>query len=206
MKDESGFTCAVPTRTGHLGGCRCFIVPADVLERFSNDKKLSAEERKSFADTMAFEKEWRKARNAQAKLSRVAQAIVPTALTVGATVAAPAITVYDCAHGNALPGTPVPNPGSSADATAKRAFVETKAVADFYLTVFGRNSVNNAAMTLMSSIHYSVKYNNAFWNGSQMTYGRRRREHLHRLHQVQRRHRPRTHARRDPVFRRPVVR
>jgi Zn-dependent metalloprotease len=31
--------------------------------------------------------------------------------------------------------------------------------------------VNNAGLTLLSSIHYSVKYNNAFWNGSQMTYG-----------------------------------
>ena len=26
-------------------------------------------------------------------------------------------------------------------------------------------------MGLISSIHFSVKYNNAFWNGSQMTYG-----------------------------------
>src|SRR5262249_6946296 len=55
--------------------------------------------------------------------------------------------------------------------TAKRAFVETTAVASFYQTLFGRNSVDNAGKTLLSSIHYSVKYNNAFWNGSQMTYG-----------------------------------
>jgi Zn-dependent metalloprotease len=26
-------------------------------------------------------------------------------------------------------------------------------------------------MTLVSSIHYGVRYDNAFWNGSQMTYG-----------------------------------
>src|SRR5678816_1031186 len=26
-------------------------------------------------------------------------------------------------------------------------------------------------MTMISSIHYGVRYNNAFWNGSQMTYG-----------------------------------
>jgi Zn-dependent metalloprotease len=61
--------------------------------------------------------------------------------------------------------------GHPSDATAKRAFVETTAVAKFYATVFGRNSVNNAGMTLLSSIHYSVNYNNAFWNGAQMTYG-----------------------------------
>jgi Zn-dependent metalloprotease len=55
--------------------------------------------------------------------------------------------------------------------TAKRAFDTTHAVIDFYRECFGRNSVDDAGMTLMSSIHYGVRYDNAFWNGSQMTYG-----------------------------------
>src|SRR5262249_9715166 len=105
---------------------------------------------------------------AQSKLARFAHTILPSGLTAPGP---PAITVYNCAHGNTLPGTPVANPGSSSDATAKRAFVETSAVADFYQKLFGRNSVDNAGKTLLSSIHYSVNYNNAFWNGSQMTYG-----------------------------------
>jgi Zn-dependent metalloprotease len=90
---------------------------------------------------------------------------------VAAAAGPPQITVFDCAHAVTLPGTFLANPGSSADGTAKRAFVEAAAVADFYQTAFGRNSVDNAGMTLLSSIHYSVNYNNAFWNGSQMTYG-----------------------------------
>jgi len=143
-----------------------------VLKRFANDKKLSAEQRKSFADASKFEKEWRQQRLARAEYIRAAQSILPTALAaVGPAAPPPAIVVDDCAHGNTLPGTPLPNPGTSADATAKRAFIETKAVAKFYATVFGRNSVNNAGMKLLSSIHYSVNYNNAFWNGNQMTYG-----------------------------------
>jgi Zn-dependent metalloprotease len=44
-------------------------------------------------------------------------------------------------------------------------------VADFYKTVFGRNSIDNAGMTMSSSVHYGVAFNNAFWNGSRMTYG-----------------------------------
>jgi Zn-dependent metalloprotease len=181
MKDASGFACGATSSTTnhrdhlepdlHRFGCQCFIVPPDVLERYANDKKLSAEERKSFADTAQFEKEWRKARVALAKLSRSAKSILPTALATGAAAAPPAIMVNDCAHGNTLPGTPVPNPGTSPDATAKRAFVETTAVANFYQTLFGRNSVDNAGKALLSSIHYSVNFNNAFWNGSQMTYG-----------------------------------
>jgi Zn-dependent metalloprotease len=149
-------------------GCRCVIVPQQVLERFAKDKKLSAEERKPFADAVRFEKEWRKVRTAQSRLSRVAMTILPSGLTAAGP---PAVAVYNCAHGNILPGTPVANPGSSSDATAKRAFVETTAVAAFYRELFGRNSVDNAGKTLLSSIHYSVNYNNAFWNGSQMTYG-----------------------------------
>ena len=151
--------------------CTCFIIPPEVLESFANDKKLSDEERKSFADTATFEKEWRKARIANANLCRSAQSILPSLATVGAAAAPPTILVDNCANGTTLPGTPVSNPGTSADGTAKRAFVETSKVAEFYQTVFGRNSVNNAGMNLMSSIHYSVNYNNAFWNGNQMTYG-----------------------------------
>jgi Zn-dependent metalloprotease len=139
-----------------------------VFERLAKDKKLSAEERKAFADAARFEREWRKVRAAQSKLARLARTILPSAL---AAPGPPAILVYNCAHGNTLPGSPVTNPGSSSDATAKRAFVETSAVADFYQKLFGRNSVDNAGKTLLSSIHYSVNYNNAFWNGSQMTYG-----------------------------------
>ena len=167
MNTVSGVTCA---RAAGSGRCQCFIVPADVLERFAKDKKLSEEQRKSFVDTAKLETEWRKTRDAQSKLARMAQTLLPSA-PAAAAPAVPAITVFDCAHGNTLPGSPVANPGTSADATAKRAFAVTKAVADFYLSLFGRNSVDSAGMTLMSSIHYSINYNNAFWNGTQMTYG-----------------------------------
>jgi Zn-dependent metalloprotease len=79
--------------------------------------------------------------------------------------------VFDCHTGTSLPGIPVPNPGSSADATAKRAYVEEEAVSKFYGDVFKRDSIDGHHLTLISSVHYGVKFNNAFWNGSQMTYG-----------------------------------
>ncbi len=82
---------------------------------------------------------------------------------------APKITVFNCKHGTTLPGIPVAAPGN--DATSKRAFAETAAVAAFYEQLFGRNSVDDAGKTLLSSVHFSVGYNNAFWNGTQMVYG-----------------------------------
>lgn len=42
---------------------------------------------------------------------------------------------------------------------------------DFYKTALNRNSVDNAGYKLLSYVHYSTGYNNAFWDGLRMTYG-----------------------------------
>ncbi|WP_295794934.1 M4 family metallopeptidase [Mucilaginibacter sp.] len=150
--------------------CHCFIIPAKILRKFSRDKTLSAGERKAFSAAARFENEWRKAREAKSLVSLSAQTILPSGLTVRP-VSPPTVTVFDCKHHNTLPGVSISNPGSSSDQTCKRAFTETTSVASFYQSIFGRNSIDDAGMAMLSSIHYSVKYNNAFWNGGQMTYG-----------------------------------
>lgn len=149
--------------------CDCFIIPKDVLDRFAKDKSLSDGERKAFADAADFEKSWRAARAANAKMEAAASSGVMQSDIAAA--APPVILVNNANHSNTLPGTPVANPGASADGTIKRGFVETKAVADFYQQIFGRNSVDNNGKNLLSTVHFGVNYNNAFWNGSQMTYG-----------------------------------
>jgi Zn-dependent metalloprotease len=142
-----------------------------VLERFAADKKLSAQQRQYFVDAVKLEKDWRAARAATAKLAVRYQSLLPTAVNALAAAAPPAVLVFDCGHGTTLPGTPVNNPGTSPDGSARRTFDETTAVVHFYQTLFGRNSLDNAGMTLLSSIHFSVNYNNAGWNGTQMKYG-----------------------------------
>lgn len=148
--------------------CTCFIIPKDVFEKLAKDPDLSDELRKINAHTARISEELRKLRSQ-------ALALTSATMSVGAPLAAlapsPAITVYDCKHHQTLPGIPVPNPGSSTDPTATRTFKETTAVADFYKQVFNRNSIDGVGMTMMSSIHYGVNYNNAMWNGSQMVYG-----------------------------------
>jgi Zn-dependent metalloprotease len=144
--------------------CACFIVPTEILKRFARDKRLSAAQRKRFAEAAAFESHWRKLRTMQSRASAVALRSLAGA---PARIVAPAVTVFDCTTGTTLPGALVSDP----DATAKRVLDETAAVAEFYRTVFGRNSLDRHGMTLQSSIHYGVSYNNAFWNGAQMTYG-----------------------------------
>ena len=42
---------------------------------------------------------------------------------------------------------------------------------DYYKIIHGRNSIDNAGYKLISYVHYSNNYNNAFWNNLYMTYG-----------------------------------
>lgn len=44
-------------------------------------------------------------------------------------------------------------------------------VDDFYGDTFGRDSIDDQGMQIVSAVHYSRRYCNAFWNGAYMTYG-----------------------------------
>src|SRR3974390_2929456 len=114
------------TRTSMPDGCRdhnhypgvqccCFIIPLKVLKRFARDPKLPRKTREAFANAAKFEPEWRKVRIARAQLVAAARAILPTGMTAAAAAQPPAVTVFNCANSNTLPGSPVANPGSSSD-------------------------------------------------------------------------------------------
>nr|WP_232345388.1 M4 family metallopeptidase [Paenactinomyces guangxiensis] len=51
------------------------------------------------------------------------------------------------------------------------AHYNSKMVYDYYLKEHGRNSIDGKGMAIKSTVHYGQDYNNAFWNGYQMTYG-----------------------------------
>ncbi|MFM8580879.1 MAG: hypothetical protein ACKOFW_05190, partial [Planctomycetaceae bacterium] len=84
-------------------GCCCFIIPTDVLLRFSRDKKLSAEERQAFGEMVRYEKLWRDFRVDRTEYLRAAQSILPSALAAAA-AAPPSFAVFDCRNGTRLPG------------------------------------------------------------------------------------------------------
>ena len=42
---------------------------------------------------------------------------------------------------------------------------------DLFSSRYGRDSLDDNGMTLRSRVHYQNNYNNAFWDGTQMTYG-----------------------------------
>jgi len=82
-------------------------------------------------------------------------------------------TIYDAQTKTNLPGTKVRDEGDAptADIAVNEAYDYSGDTYDFYSQVFNRNSVDDHGLTLKSTVHYEVGYDNAFWNGQQMIYG-----------------------------------
>ncbi len=87
--------------------------------------------------------------------------------------AAPRRAVYDAQHGTRLPGAFVRDERGpqSSDESVERAFGGADSTYRFYRTLFGRNSIDARGAAIESSVHYSTRFDNAFWNGRQMVYG-----------------------------------
>ncbi|HWU87995.1 MAG TPA: M4 family metallopeptidase, partial [Kofleriaceae bacterium] len=80
---------------------------------------------------------------------------------------------YSANNGTTLPGTlkRTELQAATGDVQVDKAHDNTLDVYDAYKLFFNRDSIDNAGMNLISSVHYSTNYCNAFWNSSQMTYG-----------------------------------
>lgn len=83
--------------------------------------------------------------------------------------------VYDARRSgrSVLPGLTVRCEGdpASEDRAVNEAYDGADSVYDFYRGVLGRDSIDGKGLELVSSVHYGVRFDNAFWNGTQMVYG-----------------------------------
>ena len=81
--------------------------------------------------------------------------------------------VFDAESKTALPGKLVRSEGDepTGDTEVDQAYDGAGDTYTFYAKVYGRDSLDGRGMPLRSSVHVRRKYNNAFWNGSQMAYG-----------------------------------
>ncbi|MFC0844044.1 M4 family metallopeptidase [Streptomyces noboritoensis] len=83
-------------------------------------------------------------------------------------------TVFDCQNGRSLPVSALARSEdgpASTDDSVNRAFDGLGTTHDFYHEVFNRNSIDDRGMRLDGYVHFSAKYNNAFWDGQQMVFG-----------------------------------
>lgn len=84
--------------------------------------------------------------------------------------------IYDAHHRPPflLPGKLLMSEGETppkGDDAAQEAYDYSGITYDFYYELFGRNSLDDNGMILVSSVHVGNKFNNAFWSGKQMAYG-----------------------------------
>jgi Zn-dependent metalloprotease len=82
-------------------------------------------------------------------------------------------TIYDSQNRRFLPGKLVRGEGGSRsrDVMINESYDGSGKTYDFFMKVFGRNSIDGHGLRLDSSVHYGRKYMNAFWDGHQMVYG-----------------------------------
>ena len=88
------------------------------------------------------------------------------------------IETYDMnngtSHGSAVDFTDSDNnwtDSTNGDHYARDAHWGAEMTYDYFLTVHGRNSIDNAGFKLKSYVHYKSNYVNAYWDGNRMTYG-----------------------------------
>ncbi|XXF80541.1 M4 family metallopeptidase [Myxococcaceae bacterium GXIMD 01537] len=81
--------------------------------------------------------------------------------------------VYSANNGSTTPGTLKRSEGQAAigDAHVDQNYDQLGNTYNCYQTLFGRDSYDNAGAALISTVHYSSNYVNAYWDGTQMVYG-----------------------------------
>jgi Zn-dependent metalloprotease len=148
----------------------CHIIPPRILMRIAEEG--DAEARTAAIDTLTASAAIR------ARRSVVTQVVQQ--LDVGlrelaflAPPAGEANTVFDVHHGGTLPGERKRGQGDpeSSDKAVNEAFDGAHLTHAFYKDVYGRESLDDHGLELVSSVHFANNFNNAGWNGSQMIYG-----------------------------------
>jgi Zn-dependent metalloprotease len=150
----------------------CFILPPDLLARLAEEG--SPEQREAALRTIGSSASLRARRSLVTSLLRDPQAQA-SALALIAPTRGERRTVYDAHHNgqSQLPGTKARGEGDppSTDEAVNEAYDGADLVYDFYEQIFDRDSIDGQGMEIISSVHFGVGYDNAFWNGSQMVYG-----------------------------------
>jgi Zn-dependent metalloprotease len=84
------------------------------------------------------------------------------------------IQVYDCNGSESRPGKKARFEGEPATGNhdVDSAYDFTVAVRKYYLDIHGRKGIDNHGLKMISSVNYGSGYNNAYWDGHQMTYGK----------------------------------
>ncbi len=146
------------------------ILPPYILREIA--KNGTAEQRAAALEALEVDQAIRARRAATAPAPRLASAIPPKRAGKRA-APKPRRTIYTAAGSQQLPGKVVRQEGAAAsgDAAVDEAYDGLGATFTFFLEACQRNSIDDAGLPLDATVHFGRKYDNAFWNGSQMVFG-----------------------------------
>jgi Zn-dependent metalloprotease len=152
----------------------CSIAPPDLLARLIEEGE--PEQRAAAVQTMAASASMRTQRALVGRLAKeLDQDVRALAYLEPPEAREVRQTVYDLEGGgrSRLPGRRVRGSDDppADDEAVNDVYEATEKAYDFYKSVYGRDSVDDRGMELISSVHYSTNFDNAFWNGAQMAYG-----------------------------------
>lgn len=87
--------------------------------------------------------------------------------------AAPERLIHDAGHSTALPGTLVREEGADpvADRAVNEAYDGLGATWRLLWTAYSRDSLDGKGLPLVATVHFDERYDNAFWDGTQMVFG-----------------------------------
>lgn len=150
----------------------CTIAPPDLLGRLAVEG--TAKQREAAIRALATSAAIRSQRAVIGQLGR--RLNMGTGALTGATVqTGERLSVYDNQKQGRqfLPGVLVRGwqAPAVADESVNQAYDGSNATYEFFNDQYGRNSLDGAGMELLSTVHYGVAFDNAFWDGTQMVYG-----------------------------------
>ncbi len=141
------------------------IVPPHIIEAIARNG--SPEQRARAVRTLGIDASLRSERLIQR--ARLA----PAGLVEAAAAPNKQRTIFSAGNTFNLPGTVVRNEGQGprGDAAVDEAYDGLGATFDLYWDVYGRNSIDDAGLPLLGTVHYGADYDNAFWDGQRMVFG-----------------------------------
>lgn len=152
-----------PTMSNHHTFCS--IIPLYILDHLAQSDEAAV--RRIAIEAIA--------QSSAARAVRAAMTLMPGFAAVPSPGGKLHRLVYDVENGefSRLPGTLVRSEGDpkSNDPAVNEAYGYAGTTYNFYKRLFGRNSLDDRGMTLISSVHLGQNLNNAFWTGEQMCYG-----------------------------------
>ena len=155
--------------------CFCTFIPPHILEHMAKASEDVVRESVREAARVSI------MQDSQIRASRASQTIDIASLLPPrpGIMAPPAGTagreIFNCGHQWGKPppyalargeGDPV-----TGDDAVNTTYEAAGAVRDYYKNKLGRNSIDNLGLNQVHNVHFGENYMNAFWDGSQMTYG-----------------------------------